>query len=70
MVNKFLIKLTLEQLKGLVRSKPNHANFEFHKELIKELETLLQPTCGTCELHCGNEWCVTKQQSCEGDKDE
>ena len=25
-------------------------------------EKVLEPkTCGTCEKHCGNDWCVTKQ---------
>jgi len=65
MPDKFIIRLTIDRLQSLVENKPNHCDFEYFKALIIKLEKLLEPTCGTCEEHCGNDWCVTK-----GDKDE
>lgn len=62
MADRFEIKLVLEQLKGLVKSKPNHSDFEFYKELIVKLEKYL--ACDMCDKPCGNSWCITE------DKDE
>ena len=63
MGKRFKIQLVLSRIKEIVKSNPNHCDFEFYKELIVKLEKHL--ACEMCDKPCGNDWCPTN-----GDKDE
>ena len=35
---------------------------EIIRNKIVKYEKITQETCGFCETHCGNSWCVTKSK--------
>ena len=42
MANKFQIQQALDIVLGLIQKNPNHADFEFYKELALKLQQLLK----------------------------
>jgi len=42
MANKFQIQQALDIVLGLIQKNPNHADFEFYKELALNLQQLLE----------------------------
>tara|TARA_R110000851_G_scaffold102268_1_gene218780 strand:+ start:1166 stop:1369 length:204 start_codon:yes stop_codon:yes gene_type:complete len=56
----------LDMIDDVIKSCDGAFSYEeVSKKILSALESkgLLKDTCGTCEVSCGNEHCVTKEKS-------